>query len=178
VLTVHDLSVFLHAETHEPRTARSMRRRLPLLARAATVIITPTEAVRREVCELLKADPAKVYAVPEAARAVFRPLAREEARAAARRLGVPGDFVLAVGTVEPRKNLITLVRAFETLARAEQQQQRPAGETTARGGGVRLVIAGKVGWLAEELFRHVADSPARARVHFTGYVSDEDLRAL
>ncbi|HEX7177240.1 MAG TPA: glycosyltransferase, partial [Pyrinomonadaceae bacterium] len=53
VLTVHDLSTLLHPETHTPRSVRRARRRLPLMTRVATVIITPTEAVRREVCERL-----------------------------------------------------------------------------------------------------------------------------
>ncbi len=176
VLTIHDLSAFLHPETHAPQTARSLRRRLPFLARAASMIITPTEAVRLEVCEALRIDAAKVVAVPEAPRAVFRPLAREEARAAARRLGIEGDFILAVGTIEPRKNLLTLVRAFEMLIGPESSAS--TAETESRPGTLRLVIAGKVGWLSEELFSHVATSPARGRLHFTGYVADEALRAL
>ena len=176
VLTIHDLSAFLHPETHAPRTARALRRRLPFLARAASMIITPTEAVRREVCETLKVDAAKVVAIPEAPRAVFRPLSREEARAAARLLGVEGDFILAVGTIEPRKNLLTLVRAFELLVGAESSGS--TAETGGARGGLRLVIAGKVGWLSEDFFSHVASSPARGRMHFTGYVEDETLRAL
>ena len=176
VLTIHDLSAFLHAETHAPRTARGLRRRLPFLARAATMIITPTEAVRGEVCEVLKVDPSKVAAVPEAPRAVFRPLAGDEARAAAQRLGVEGDFILAVGTIEPRKNLLTLVRAFELLV--SSHTAAAAAGAIVPGGDVRLVIAGKVGWLSEELFAHVASSPARGRLHFTGYVPDQTLRAL
>jgi hypothetical protein len=51
VVTVHDLSLLLHPETHEGRRVRRARRRLPLMARAADAVITPTESVRREVCE-------------------------------------------------------------------------------------------------------------------------------
>ncbi|MCA1816523.1 MAG: glycosyltransferase family 4 protein [Acidobacteria bacterium] len=163
VLTVHDLSAFTHGETQLPRRARRLRRRLPLMARAATHVITPTEAVRREACEILKLDAAKVTAVHEAPRAVFRPLARERAAGVLRRLGVAGDFLLAVGTIEPRKNLTTLVAAFERVALS-----RP----------LTLVVAGREGWLVETLRARVESSPARERVRFTGHLPDETLRAL
>lgn len=175
VLTIHDLSAHLHAATQLPRRARRLRMRLPLMARAATMIITPTEAVRRETCELLEVDPEKVVAIHEAPRRTFRPLGRDESALSLSRLGVEGDFLLAVGTVEPRKNLIALVRAFEDLARERAR-------ATARSGGepfpLRLVIAGKQGWLNRELLAYVSDSDARERIRFTGYVSDEELRAL
>ncbi|HEX8283722.1 MAG TPA: glycosyltransferase family 1 protein [Pyrinomonadaceae bacterium] len=166
VLTVHDLSQFVHPETHERRGVRRARRRLPLMARAAEAVVTPTEAVRREVCEHLGVPGAKVFAVHEAARACFRPLARPEAEESLRDLGVGGDFLLAVGTIEPRKNLATLVRAFEDVLR-----ERPDAP-------LRLVVAGGRGWLSGPLFEALERSPARGRVTLTGYVSDAQLRAL
>jgi hypothetical protein len=102
VLTIHDLSHLLHPETHERRSVRRARRRLPVMARAADAIITPTESVRREVCEQLKTAPEKVFAIPEAARACFRPLAFAETEEVRQTLGIGDDFLLAVGTLEPR----------------------------------------------------------------------------
>lgn len=166
VVTVHDLSTHLHPSTHERRRVLRARRRLPLMARRARAIITPTECVRREVCERLRVAPGKVFAVPEAPRAVFRPASAEEAADVRRKLGVRGQFVLAVGTVEPRKNLLTLLRAFEEVAR-----ESPARE-------LQLVVAGKAGWLNRDLYAAVEKSPAVGRVLFTGYLTDEDLRAL
>jgi glycosyltransferase involved in cell wall biosynthesis len=165
VMTVHDLSLLLHAQTHEAGRVRRARRRLPLMARAATMILTPTESVRREVCETLGAATERVIAVPEAARRTLTPLTEAQARPARERLGVEDEFLLFVGTIEPRKNLRTLVRAFAEILRS----------TTFRP---QLVIAGKKGWLTDELFVELEASPARDRVLFTGYVSDEDLRAL
>jgi glycosyltransferase involved in cell wall biosynthesis len=166
VVTVHDLSQFVHPETHERRSVSRARRRLPLMVRAAEAVVTPTEAVRREVCEHLGVPPSKVYAVHEAARACFKPQARAEAEAALRGLGVGGDFLLAVGTIEPRKNLAALVRAFEVVLR-----ERPSAT-------LRLVVAGGRGWLTGPLFEALERSPARERVVLTGYVSDGHLRAL
>ena len=167
VLTVHDLSTLLHPETHTPRSVRRARRRLPLMTRVATLLITPSEAVRREVCERLNCPAAKVFVVPEAARAVFRPASRAESADVLARHGVSGDFLLAVGTVEPRKNLLTLLRAFESLF------------AEGRARELRLVVAGgREGWLNRDFYAAVEESPVKARVVFTGYVSDDVLSAL
>jgi glycosyltransferase involved in cell wall biosynthesis len=165
-LTIHDLSQLLHPETHEQRSVWRARRRLPLMARTADAIITPTESVRREVCEHLRASPEKVFAIPEAARACFRPLAFAETKEVRRRLGVADDFLLTVGTLEPRKNLSVLVSAFEEVARA-----RPQSKT-------QLVIAGGRGWLSGPLFAAIETSLVRQRILLTDYLQDEDLRAL
>jgi glycosyltransferase involved in cell wall biosynthesis len=174
VLTIHDLSALTHPETHVARRARRLRLRLPLMARAATRVVTPTEAVRREVCARLDLDPLKVTAIHEAPGGIFRPLPREEAARRLERLGVGGDFLLAAGTVEPRKNLSTLVRAFERMTAADPGALARPGPREP----VRLVVAGREGWMTGGLRALVAASPVRDRIAFTGYVADEDLRAL
>ncbi len=165
VLTIHDLSLFLHAETHEARLVRRGRRRLPLMARAASVIITPSESVRREVTEHLGIKPSKVVSIPEAPRDIFHPVTFEETVEMRRRLGIEDEFVLFVGTIEPRKNLLTLLKAFEEILRATSHHPQ-------------LVIAGKEGWLMDELRSYVRESGVKERLRFTGYLTDEDLRAL
>jgi glycosyltransferase involved in cell wall biosynthesis len=165
VVTIHDLSLLLHADTHREDLVRRARRRLPTMTRIAARIITDSEAVKREIHEHLNVPAEKIAAVPLAPRRVFRPVAAGEARAACRRLGVEDEFILFVGTVEPRKNLLTLVRAFAELTRATAL--RP-----------QLVIAGQKGWLTEELDAYVERSALKERILFTGYVADEDLRAL
>lgn len=165
VVTIHDLSLLLHADTHQEHLVRRARTRLPTMTRVATRIITDSESVKREICTHLGAQPAKVTAVPLAPRRAFRPMDESEASAVRRRLGVEDDFILFVGTVEPRKNLISLVRAFDELLRATDL--RP-----------QLVIAGPKGWLTEGLFANVEWTARTDRILFTGYVSDEDLRGL
>jgi glycosyltransferase involved in cell wall biosynthesis len=166
VLTIHDLSQLVHPETHEKRSVRRARRRLPVMARGADAIITPTESVRGEVCGLLKTSPEKVFAIPEAARACFRPLPFAASADVRGRLAIGDAFLLAVGTLEPRKNLSVLVSAFEELARARPQSN------------IQLVIAGGRGWLSGPLFAAIEKSPARDRILLTDYLHDEDLRAL
>ena len=166
VLTIHDLSLLLHPETHERRRVARARRRLPLMARAAEAIVTPTESVRREVCERLRVAPARVFAVPEAARACFTPMEFEETEGVRLRVGAGREFLLAVGTIEPRKNLSALVAAFEEVLRA-----RPSSP-------LRLVVAGGRGWMSESLFETFEKSEARGRIVLAGYLGDSDLRAL
>jgi len=165
VMTIHDLSLLLYPETHPARRVVRARILLPRMTRRSTLIITPTESVRREVCEHLRLEPSRVVAVPEAARALFRPLAPAETVATRQRLGVEDQFLLFVGTVEPRKNLQTLLRAFEeVLARTERRTQ--------------LVIVGREGWKMKGWSHALGQGVARERVRWVGYVTDEDLCAL
>jgi len=166
VLTIHDLSVLLHPETHTRRSVRRARRRLPLMVRTADAIITPTESVRRELLEWFSVAPEKVFAIPEAARECFRPMEFPETESVRRRLGVGDEFLLAVGTIEPRKNLSVLVSAFEEVIRS-----RPTSS-------LQLVIAGGAGWLNGPLFEAIEKSPVTDRILLTDYLHDDDLRAL
>src|ERR1043166_1465098 len=163
VLTIHDLSTLLYPETHRTRAVRRARLRLPMAAKMATAIITPTEAVKREVCERLKTKPEKVQAIHEAPRRTFTPMSREQSAAIRRRLGVEGESLLFVGTLEPRKNLLTLLHAFAQLL--ERTSLRP-----------QLVIAGGEGGMMEETLS--LTNTIKDRVHLTGYLHDDELRAL
>lgn len=165
VLTIHDLSLMLHPEYHEPSLVRRSRRRLPLMIRAAEKIIAVSESMKREMIEHLKIQPERIAVTPEAPRENFRPLPLSETLAIRQQLGIETDFILAVGTIEPRKNLLTLVRAFDQIVRT----------TTLRP---QLVIAGGEGWLMEELYSFIAKSGSAERVRFIGYTTDDQLRAL
>ncbi len=118
VLTVHDMSLVLHPEKHRGRSVRRARRRLPLMARLSNALVVPTETIKREVCDQLQVPADKVFVVPEAARDCFHPVDFEETEAPRRRLGIGSKFILAVGTIEPRKNYLALVHAFEEVLRA------------------------------------------------------------
>jgi alpha-1,3-rhamnosyl/mannosyltransferase len=164
VVTIHDLSLLLHSSTHEARAVLRGRLRLPRMARKATLIITDAEAVRREVCEHLDVPAEKVFAIPLAPQPAFVPMPPEVAVETRKRLGVEDEFVLFTGTVEPRKNLPALIRAFEELLRTTDL--RP-----------QLVIAGRFGWKQNDLLKNL-ESADKDRVKLTGYISDADLRAL
>lgn len=165
VVTIHDLSMLLYSHTQERKRVRRAQRRLPLMARASTMIITPTESVRNEVHEHLQIPLDRVVAIPEAARSCFRRLEPRQTIETRERLGVRHEFLLFVGTVEPRKNLSTLLRAFEEVVRVRQKP-------------LQLVIAGRKGWLVDDLLDSLKHSPVAERIILTGYLADDDLCAL
>lgn len=165
VVTIHDLSLLLYPETHEKRRVRRARVKLPFMARKATAIITPSEAVKSEVCLHLNVRADKVFVVPDAARRCFYRVSGSESRPICERLGIKAEFILFVGTIEPRKNILSLVRAFEEVNRSSSSD-------------LQLVIAGKEGWLSGGLMAYLRDSQIKDHVLFTGHVSDDALRAL
>ena len=162
VVTIHDLSLLLHSSTHEARAVLRARLRLPRMARHATMVITDSESVRREACERLDVAGDKVVAIPLAPQRGFGAVTPDVAVEVRRRLGVEDEFLLFAGTIEPRKNLITLVRAFEEVLRTTEL--RP-----------QLVVAGKIGWKSKELLARIE---GHERIKLIGYAPDDDLRAL
>jgi glycosyltransferase involved in cell wall biosynthesis len=164
VVTIHDLSLLLHGDTHVQRLVERARRRLPSVARSASMVITASESVKREICEHLAVAPSKVAVTPYAPRSIFKRIDRAGTVETRKRLGIADDFILFVGTIEPRKNLQTLLEAFAKIVSATQHCPQ-------------LVIAGKTGWLMDDFFLPSAGG-LRDKVRFTGYVSDNDLNAL
>ena len=165
VVTIHDLSLLLHSNTHRTELVRRAKKRLPTMTRLANHILTDSEAVKKEISQHLQINSEKITAVPLAPRRTFAPVPPGDHIEVRRKLGVEDDFILFVGTVEPRKNLITLVRAFDLLMRTTEL--RP-----------QLVVAGQKGWLTDDLYEHIENSSLRDRILFTGYISDMDLAAL
>jgi len=165
VVTIHDLSLLLHPEAHENYLVRRARWRLPLMAKRASKIITPSSSVKNEVCEQFGIPSEKVAVTPEAPRMAFK--RREDAQVfeLRKRLGIDQEFILFVGTIEPRKNLRLLVEAFEQLLR-----------TTSRAP--KLVIAGGHGWLMDDFTSFIRQKRLDNRVCLTGYLQDEDLCGL
>jgi glycosyltransferase involved in cell wall biosynthesis len=158
LVTVHDLTT-----VHFPQLATADTLAYPQLVRRAIArgawVHTPSEFVRREVLDHFDVDPARVVAIPSG----VRPAAAGDATRG-RRLAGGDRYVLALGTVEPRKDLPTLVRAFDRLAGGQPD--------------LRLVVAGPDGWGAEALAAAVAASPHRDRVVRLGWVPDHDRDAL
>ncbi len=165
VVTIHDLSLFSQAETHETANVTRGRRRMPLMARRASAIIAPSEWTRREIREYLGVHEDRIRVIPEAARETMRPCDKVEGARVLEKYLISFPYILFVGTIEPRKNLLTLVRAYDELLRTTDE--RP-----------HLVICGGRGWLESDVFALVDELKLSDMIHFTGYVDDEHLPAL
>lgn len=158
VITVHDVTFLRFPELCTPDTLRYPK----LLARAISrgaVIHTPSEFVAREVRDSFAVATDRVVAIPSGIPAVTggRPARGREIAGADR-------YVLALGTIEPRKNLTTLVTAF--------------GHAAATDPALHLVLAGPPGWDSDRVTAAVDASPVRARVHQLGFVADRDRADL
>jgi len=160
VATLHDVTFLLSPDYHRPEDRASLDAMSRSTLRDARLVLTDSEAARRDLLERLGADPARVVAVPLAAEARFFEKPDAAALDAARaRHRLPARFLLAVGTIEPRKNHARLVRA---LARCRER--------------LPLVIAGKRGWMTGAFDAAVKASPVEVRE--LGHVPDADLPAL
>jgi glycosyltransferase involved in cell wall biosynthesis len=165
VVTVHDLSLLAEAKTHEISNVERGRRRLPIMVRRATMIIAPSEWTRREITSRLGIRAERIRVIQEAAREEMRPRPLAACQSVLDKHGIRRPYLLYVGTIEPRKNLTTLLRAYDEVLRATRH--RP-----------QLVLCGGRGWLDDEVFRLVARLRLEEMVRFTGYVEDDDLPAL
>lgn len=165
VLTIHDMSLFLHARTQPLRSLLTVRPLMPLAARHAAAIITISQHARCDIIRLLKVDPAKVHVVYNAPSQRYQPVTdAAELDRVRRQYGLPDQFVLYVGTFEPRKNIPRLLRAFAQVRRA-----RPAA---------RLVMAGQLGWKHRAIWQELEVQSLTDAVQWLGYVPGSDLPAL
>ena len=162
VMSVHDLTFIRFPELCTADTLAYP----PLIRRAlkrGATIHTGSQFVADEILEEFDVEAARVVVVPYGATAP--PPERPGTDAdTGRRLAGGHPFVLALGTVEPRKDLPSLVAAFDAVAGAHPD--------------LDLVLAGPDGWGAEALTRAVAASPHRSRIHRLGWVDDEQRAAL
>lgn len=165
VVTVHDLAVFLYPETFTFKKRVLQRAALPFLVKRAAAVLTPSESTRRDVIRLLHAEPDRVVAVPLAAADEVEvapdPATTAEVRA---ELFLPPRYLLAVGTLEPRKNLVRLIRAFEKISPHHTD--------------LKLVVAGGRGWRDEAIQAELGNSPVRKAIVSVGYVRPDALKVL
>ena len=161
-VTIHDLSFMRHPETFPPQLRDYLTDAVPRSARRADHILTDSEWTRQDVVELLGIPPSKVTALHLGVSPAFTAEASPGEREALARIYDLGavPYVLAVGTVQPRKNYRRLIDAVE--------QVRASSE-------VDLVIAGGKGWLGEPILKAARERPW---VHMLGFTPDQDLPAL
>lgn len=169
LLTVHDLSFLRVPECFVPGFARYLGQAVTRAAAKATHILADSYSTRVDLVELLKIDEARVTVLYPGIEARFTPVHDPVLLRHVRgTYGLPDRFILNIGTLQPRKNLVSLIEAFGQVIK----NAPPAAED------LHLVIAGTKGWQYEEILRAAAHSAVANRVHFLGFVRDDDLPAL
>ncbi|MFZ2487543.1 MAG: glycosyltransferase family 1 protein [Anaerolineae bacterium] len=162
VITVHDLA-FLRWPHFLTEDSARYYGQIDAAIERADHIIAVSESTKNDLVKLLGAPRNKITVVYEAADPLYRPLAREEALASIRhKFPLPDEFILFVSTIEPRKNIETLLKAYRRL--------RDTYKVTTG-----LVLAGSTGWLADQIFDTVEQLDLRQHVTFLGRVENGDL---
>ncbi|MCL2020766.1 MAG: glycosyltransferase family 4 protein [Betaproteobacteria bacterium] len=165
-LTIHDLSCFDLPETHPRERVEWMQREMPASIARADRIIVISEATRQALHRWVDVPEEKISVTHLAADACFYPREPSELQAPLAKLGLsPGAYLLSVGTLEPRKNLVALFTAYSGLP-ASLRQRYP------------LAVAGLSGWHQDSLLKAAAPLVRTGEIRFLGYVEDRELPFL
>lgn len=165
LLTVHDLSFVHYPETFPPRLVSYLNQVVPNSIRRASHILADSISTQRDLAAIWQVPSEKVTVLYSGVNERFQPISNKQKLEGLRDKYNLSDapFILAVGTIQPRKNYEMLVRAFSHLVVRFPHH---------------LVIAGGRGWLFEGLLTEVNRLKLTDRVHFPGFVDDDDLPAL
>ena len=166
VITVHDFVYRRFPETLPLRTVLHLRTSIPLYLRSTDHVIADSENTARDLWKYYRYSQAKTTVVPLAARSIFTENIESNLMdLILHKHGLDKEYLLFVGTVEPRKGIDTVVKA---LARLKAKN----------GGCPGLVVVGQIGWKADKILNLVTELNLGDSVCFLNYVEDEDLPAL
>ncbi|MCL4466647.1 MAG: glycosyltransferase family 4 protein [Chloroflexi bacterium] len=170
VITVHDLA-FLKFPRVLTAASRGYYGQIAAACRSADRVIAVSNNTAKDLSELLSVPPEKVRVVYEAAAPLYHPLRDDDkTEALLARHGITPGYLIFVSTIEPRKNLETLLRALAQLTAARG--------VDPRFRNLHLVVVGQPGWLYEGVFRLVGELGLKGRVRFVGATTPEDLLLL
>jgi glycosyltransferase involved in cell wall biosynthesis len=165
LVTIHDLGFQLFPEAHPPQQRRYLEWSTRWNARVATHIIADSKATRDAIICAYQVPKAKITVVYPGYDSTLAPVTNKQTLERVRiRYSIPGDYILAIGRIQPRKNLARLIRAF--------------GNILSYHPHLTLVLAGPVGWLADPIIQHVHNLGLERRVLFPGYITAQDKAAL
>jgi len=166
VATFHDLSPFTWAHCHTPQIARYLQRELTQSLKRADALITVSHCMRQELADYFNWPLDRIHAVPLASSPQFHPRSPDALREALARHGLqPGGYSLFVGTIEPRKNIVSLLDAYSRLPLALRQRWP-------------LILTGYHGWRSEAIHDRIAQAQQQGWARYLGFVASADLPLL
>jgi glycosyltransferase involved in cell wall biosynthesis len=166
VLTVHDLSFMRHPECSSEALLDYLMEAVPRSVEQADLIVADSKSTRDDLVELLEVPEEKILVLYPGLESHFAPVRNEHLlRRLLDRYDVRYPYILAVGTLQPRKNFVRLIEAYNILVRRYQIPHK-------------LVIVGSKGWLYDEIEETIHALRLDGRVNLTGFVKDQDLPYL
>jgi glycosyltransferase involved in cell wall biosynthesis len=166
IVTFHDMYFLIEPRHTERFGGKYFLKTLPEKVKGVDRVIAVSENTKQDAMRFLGVTEERIRVIYEAVDESFRVIEDKDAVSRIKaKYKIEGDYLLFVGTLEPRKNLIRLVEAFTMLKR---EGRFP----------FKLVLAGKKGWAIDNLFRKVEDLGIKEEIIFLGYVVPEDLPYL
>jgi glycosyltransferase involved in cell wall biosynthesis len=165
VVTIHDALPYVYPASHNQLDTWRYRWLLPITARKADYVLTVSECSRRDLQHYLQLRPDRIGVTGEGVDERFTPVPASPTRAAVlERYGITPPYLLYVGGITARKNIVRLFEAY-----AQVRALRP---------DVQLVIGGKRQWQTDGIDATLQQLNLGGNIHFTGYVHDDDLPSL
>ena len=166
IATFHDMTILSHPQFHPPVRVRRMTQQIEHAVERCSLLLTVSDFSRGEISRLLGVGSDRIRVTPLAPRPGFMPRAADETAALLDGLGLQHDrYILFCGTIEPRKNIPLLLRAYSRLPAAVRRNWP-------------LVIAGGTGWNSADIHQQILEAERRGDVCYTGYLHDDHLRHL
>ena len=166
VVTIYDLTYVRFPETLSPQFRLYYEKMIPRVVQRADHILAISEFTRQELMTVLQVPEHKITVTYLASkfsdRGDLTGVQDGAFQSNLRRLGLKRPFILSIGTIEPRKNLVRLIHAFKLMVDQKDYE-------------VDLVIVGAKGWMTDAVFQKIIDNSLHSRVKFLGHVSDNDL---
>ncbi len=166
LMTVHDLTFHLFPVYHTEENIRLCETQFALARERAVAFIAVSEQTKKDLMQIYGIPESMIKVIYQGVSPCFAPVREDERRRILEKYGLRQKYVLFVGSVEPRKNLKTLVHAYHALTMEQEDQSHC------------LVVAGAAGWLNSDVYALVKDLGLQDKVKFLGYVPDGDLPAL
>ncbi len=191
IVTVHDLGFEFLPWYQNPIQRFYLSKIIEKLrSRSATHIIAVSKSTKKDLIEKLGVPEGKISVVYEGTDRRFAPelkIKSEKLKIIKKKYKIDGEYILFVGTIQPRKNLVRLIEAFARVLGEIRDSPGPGPEDFLRAGifssrisraNLQLVLVGKRGWSADEIYEAPKQFGVADKIKFLDYVSDEDLSAL
>ncbi len=163
VTMMFDLSVLLYPEWHPKKRVKSFARNFKKAVQKSDIILTATEYVKSQMNDHLHIPNDKIIVIPACCNEIFK--GSENLLLSENNLNIPEQFFLFVGSIEPRKNILSLIKAYQQLPDYLKKE-------------VRIVFCGPKGWKNEDLFKYIQQNQLDDRFIFFNYIADEQLLLL
>lgn len=161
IVTIHDLALFIEPNWGTKRTANMIQRDVPKAAKRADAVLVISESTKRDVIRFLNEKGEKIFCTYlGGAEDKTELISYDTQKDIKKKYKITDKYFLFVGTIEPRKNIETLVKAFEEIAQKEKK--------------VELIIAGGLGWNYDTVINTIEKSNYKSRIKHIGYITEEE----